>query len=42
VGPLATIALGAIFLDEPITWYQLVGAALVLTGVLAISLAKGK
>jgi drug/metabolite transporter (DMT)-like permease len=42
VGPLATIALGAVFLDEAITWYQLVGAALVLTGVLAISLAKGK
>jgi len=42
VGPLATIALGAIFLGEPVTWYQIVGAALVLTGVLAISLAKAK
>ena len=42
VGPLATIALGSVFLGEPITWYQIVGAALVLTGVLAISLAKAK
>jgi drug/metabolite transporter (DMT)-like permease len=42
VGPLATIALGAVFLGEPVTWYQIVGAALVLTGVLAISLAKAK
>ncbi len=42
VGPLATIALGAIFLGEPVTWIQIAGAALVLTGVLAISLAKGK
>ncbi len=42
VGPLATIALGAIFLAEPVTWIQIAGAALVLTGVLAISLAKGK
>ena len=42
VGPLATIGLAAAFLGEPITWVQIVGAALVLTGVLAISLAKGK
>ena len=42
VGPLATIALGAVFLGEPITWVQVSGAALVLTGVLAISLAKAQ
>lgn len=42
VGPLATIVLGAIFLGERITWVQVSGAALVLVGVLAISLAKGK
>jgi drug/metabolite transporter (DMT)-like permease len=42
IGPLATIGLGAVFLAEPITWYQMVGAALVLTGVLVISLAKAK
>jgi drug/metabolite transporter (DMT)-like permease len=40
VGPVATIFLGAMFLDEPITAVQLAGAALVLAGVLAISLQK--
>jgi drug/metabolite transporter (DMT)-like permease len=40
VGPLATIALGAIFLGEHITAFQVTGAALVLAGVLAISLQK--
>ncbi len=40
VGPVATIALGFVFLDEPITAIQLAGAALVMAGVLAISLAK--
>jgi drug/metabolite transporter (DMT)-like permease len=40
VGPIATIFLGFVFLDEPITAFQLGGAALVLAGVLAISMAK--
>ncbi len=40
VGPVSTIFLGFAFLDEPITAIQLAGAALVMTGVLAISLAK--
>ena len=40
VGPIATIFLGAIFLAEPITAFQLMGAALVMAGVLAISLQK--
>ena len=40
VGPVATIFLGFAFLDEPITAIQLAGAALVMTGVLAISLAR--
>ena len=40
VGPVATIFLGFVFLDEPITAIQLAGAALVVAGVLAISLAK--
>ena len=40
VGPVATIFLGFIFLDEPITAIQLAGAALVMTGVVAISLAR--
>lgn len=40
VGPVVTIALGAMLLGEAVTWRQLVGAALVMGGVLAISLAK--
>ena len=40
VGPVATIFMGAGFLDEPITAIQLAGAALVVAGVLAITLAK--
>ena len=40
IGPVSTIALGAVFLGEPITVIQLAGAALVLIGVLAISLHK--
>lgn len=40
IGPVATIALGAIFLGEPVTAIQVAGAVLVLAGVLAISLQK--
>lgn len=40
VGPVATIFLGAIFLGEPITFLQLAGAAVVMAGVLIISLAR--
>lgn len=40
VGPVATIFLGYVFLGEPVTPVQLIGAALVMTGVLAISLKK--
>jgi len=40
VGPLATIFLGAIFLGEHVTVIQVLGAALVLAGVLSISLQK--
>ncbi len=40
VGPVATIFLGFWFLAEPITAVQLSGAALVLAGVLAISLPR--
>ena len=40
IGPLATIALGAVFLGESITAVQVAGAALVLAGVLTISLQK--
>jgi len=40
VGPVATIFLGAIFLGEAVTAVQVGGAALVLAGVLAISLKR--
>jgi drug/metabolite transporter (DMT)-like permease len=41
LGPVATIFLGFIFLGEEITAVQLAGAALVLAGVLSISLRRG-
>jgi drug/metabolite transporter (DMT)-like permease len=40
VGPIATIFLGFLFLDEAITAVQLTGAGLVMAGVLAISLPR--
>lgn len=40
MGPVATIFLGLVFLDEPVTAVQVGGAALVMAGVLAISLGK--
>ena len=40
IGPISTIFMGAIFLGEPVTALQLAGAALVLIGVLVISLKK--
>ena len=40
IGPIATIFMGAIFLGEPVTVLQLVGAGLVLTGVIVISLKR--
>jgi drug/metabolite transporter (DMT)-like permease len=39
-GPVATIFLGFIFLGEPITTVQVIGAALVLAGVLIVSLGR--
>lgn len=40
IGPIATIFMGAVFLNEPVTLLQLAGAALVLVGVMVISLKK--
>ena len=42
VGPIATIFLGFVFLGEEITATQLAGAALVMAGVLAISVQRPK
>jgi len=38
IGPISTIALAHFFLGEPVTGYQIAGAALVLGGVMIISL----
>ncbi len=40
VGPVSTLALGAIFLSEPVSALQLIGTALVICGVLWVSLHK--
>lgn len=40
VGPIATILLAWQFLGEPIGWEQIAGAALVMSGVLLISVKK--
>ena len=40
VGPISTMFMGFIFLGDPVTLFQIVGAILVLIGVLAISLKK--
>lgn len=42
IGPVATIYLAYVFLGEPLSLIQLAGSALVLTGVLMISLRKAK
>jgi drug/metabolite transporter (DMT)-like permease len=40
IGPVSTLALGAVILHEPITWLQLAGTALVLLGVFLLSRYK--
>jgi drug/metabolite transporter (DMT)-like permease len=37
VGPVSTLFLGAVLLDEPITFIQLIGTALVLSGIYILS-----
>lgn len=39
-GPMITIGLGAMILGEPLSWYQLAGAVLVLAGVLMVTLKR--
>lgn len=38
IGPVSTILLAALFLGEPVTFNQMIGTALVLAGVLSISI----
>lgn len=40
VGPILTIGMGYVFLNEPITFIQTIGSALVLAGVVVISIKK--
>ena len=40
VGPVVTIGLGYFFLGEPVTAYEIAGTALVLVGVLMVSVKK--
>ncbi|MFO1303319.1 MAG: DMT family transporter [Burkholderiales bacterium] len=42
MGPMITMAFGAVLLDEPIEALQVVGAALVLAGVLLVSLRPSR
>jgi len=40
VGPISTIVLAAIFLNERLTWLQLFGALVVIIGILLVSIKK--
>ncbi len=40
VGPILTIGMGYVFLDEPITFIQTIGGGLVLLGIAVISMRK--
>ena len=42
LGPVFTIGLGALILGESVTWIQLAGAALVLAGVLLVTLQPAR
>lgn len=42
LGPVVTISLGYVFLDESITTIQILGATLVLAGVLAVGLTRSQ
>ncbi len=42
IGPVVTIGLGYFFLGEPVTPYEIAGTALVLAGVLMVSVKKEK
>ncbi|TNJ44551.1 DMT family transporter [Tamlana fucoidanivorans] len=41
IGPISTIVLAVIFLGEVLTWVQLIGALVVIVGILVVSLKKG-
>ena len=37
IGPVLTIGFGVVFLDEPITLFQIAGALLVVAGVMLVT-----
>jgi len=41
IGPVSTIALGYVFLGEPVSGWQVAGTALVLAGVFVLSRKAG-
>jgi drug/metabolite transporter (DMT)-like permease len=41
IGPVSTLFMGAVILDEPLTGIQLAGTALVLAGIYMVSRKKG-
>ena len=42
IGPISTIILAYLFLDERLTWLQLLGAVIVIIGITFVSLNKSK
>jgi drug/metabolite transporter (DMT)-like permease len=40
VGPAATIAMGAVLLDEPVTAAQLIGTAVVVAGIFVLTVRR--
>lgn len=40
LGPVATIAMAALVLNEPLSWMQVVGALFVITGIMALGVKK--
>jgi drug/metabolite transporter (DMT)-like permease len=42
IGPVSTLVLGAVILNEPVTSWQLAGTALVLAGIYLLSKVKGE
>jgi drug/metabolite transporter (DMT)-like permease len=41
IGPVSTLFLGSLLLNEPITYWQLAGTVLVLTGMYLLSKKRG-
>jgi len=42
VNPVVALLLGAIFINEPVTWIKIIALAIILSGVLLVNMAKYK